>query len=88
MELIDWNVGVWDRHLIETKFQKGDAEAILRIPLSRRMVADSLFWIPNRDGVYSVKSGYRVACKIMKEASMQGVSSRVGVGALVWGKLW
>ena len=36
MELIDWTVGAWDRHLIETKFHKKDAEAILRIPLSRR----------------------------------------------------
>ena len=88
VDLIDWNVGVWDRHLIEAKFQKEDAEAILRIPLSRRMVADSLFWTPNRDGAYFVKSRYRVACKIMKEASMKGESSRAGAGALIWGKLW
>ncbi|XP_075649914.1 uncharacterized protein LOC142620431 [Castanea sativa] len=69
MDLIDWTVGAWDRHLIETTFHKEDADAILQIPLSRRLVPDSLFWLHNRDGVYSVKSGYRVACKILKEAN-------------------
>ena len=54
MELIDWNVGAWDRNLIETKFHKEDADAILRIPLSRRFMADSIFWLFNRDGDYSV----------------------------------
>lgn len=88
MELIDWIVGAWDRHFIETKFHKKDAEAILRIPLSRRYVADFLFWLFNRDDVYSVKSGYRVACKIIREVSMPGESSKAGAGESVWGKLW
>ena len=50
VELIDWTIGTWDRNLIETKFHKEDANAILRIPLSRRFVADSIFWLFNRDG--------------------------------------
>ena len=70
------------------KFHKEDADAILRIPLSRRFVADSIFWLFNRDGDYSVKSGYKVACKIRKEASMQGESSMAGDSQLVWRKIW
>ena len=51
-------------------------------------MANSLFWLFNKDGIYSVKSGYKVACKIMREVSMQAKSSMVGAGELVWGKLW
>ena len=51
-------------------------------------MANSLFWLFNKDGIYSVKSGYRVACKIMREVSMQAESSMVEASELVWGKLW
>ena len=47
-------------------------------------MANSLFWLFNKDGIYSVKSG----CKIMREVSMQAESSMVEASELVWGKLW
>ena len=34
--LIDWRFKSWDREVIESKFHTEDAEAIMRIPLSRR----------------------------------------------------
>ncbi|XP_050278419.1 uncharacterized protein LOC126719971 [Quercus robur] len=42
-------------------FNRFDAEAIYRIPLSRRCVPDKLFWLHNKNGRYSVKSGYHTA---------------------------
>ena len=66
------------------KFHKEDADAILRIPLSKRFVADSIFWLFNRDGDYSVKSGYKVACKVRREASMQGESSMAAQEIVSW----
>ena len=48
-------------------FIKDDAEAILRIPLSHRAVVDSIIWLPNKNGGYSVKSGYHVTKQILRQ---------------------
>ncbi|XP_065631571.1 uncharacterized protein LOC136068397 [Quercus suber] len=65
LDLINWSTNSWDHEVIESKFQRSDAEAILHIPLSRRQVPDVLFWLHTKSGEYSVKSGYhttRRAC--------------------------
>ena len=56
-DLIDWRTNTWDCAMIEANFHSSDAEAILRIPLSRRYVPDMVFWLHTKDGDYSVKSG-------------------------------
>lgn len=40
--LMDETVHEWDWGLIREQFSRGDAEAILRIPLSRRYVSDTV----------------------------------------------
>ena len=46
-------------------FEKEDAEAICRIPLSRRYVDDSIIWLPNKKGLFTVKSAYKVVRELM-----------------------
>ena len=88
VELIDWTTRTWDRQLVEMKFYPEDAEAILGIPLSRRMCIDKLFWLHNREGKYTVKSRYHLAKQLGREADSQGeCSNGVGVNP-VWSKLW
>ena len=41
-DLIDWTTFQWDKDLICSTLQRFDAEATLRIPLSRRYVPDVL----------------------------------------------
>lgn len=74
--------------MIESKFQRSDAEAILHIPLSRRQVPDVLFWLHTKSGEYSVKSGYHTTRLISKWEANVGESSRVVLGSSVWAKLW
>lgn len=74
--------------MIESNFHMTDAEAILLIPLSRRHVYDSVFWMYNKNGAYSVKSGYHIARLISKEDNGIRESSEPMVGGQVWGKLW
>lgn len=88
VELIDWTTRTWDRQLVETKFHSEDAEAILRIPLSRRHSIDKLFWLHNREGKYSVKSGYHLAKLPGKEADSQRECSTGGGINPVWSKMW
>lgn len=66
-ELIDPDLNWWNRDFISSKFHKDDVDAILHIPLSYRWVSDSIFWLHNKEGVYSCKSGYKVAIQLAKE---------------------
>lgn len=57
----------WWRHdYINSMFHKEDVEAILRIPLSHRQLSDTIVWLYNRKGVYSIKTGYYVAKRVMR----------------------
>lgn len=60
-KLIDPDLNWWNCDSIMSRFQREDLEAICRTPLSRRHVSDSIIWFHNKDGLYSVKSGYQVA---------------------------
>ena len=60
-DLIDWNLHWWRRDILMAKFNRDEAQAIYRIPLSRRAVKDSMVWLHNRRGEYTVRSGYHVA---------------------------
>ncbi|XP_023873343.1 uncharacterized protein LOC111985934 [Quercus suber] len=79
---------MWDREMVEAKFHRSDAEAILHIPLSHRYVPDMIYWLHTKDGEYSVKSGYHIARLISKQDADVGESSREVTGSLSWAKLW
>ena len=58
-DLINPEINVWRSEFIHSNFHRDDAEAICRIHLSRRQVADSIIWSYNNNGNFSVKSAYR-----------------------------
>lgn len=70
------------------KFHREDAEAILRIPLSQSNIPNSLVWLPNKDGVYMVKSGYFIARGLSSEMDGREESSGVSNRGLTWPRLW
>ena len=86
-ELIDPNLKWWRRELIAERFHKDDAEAILRIPLSHRHTLDVVVWQHNKQGVYSVRSGYHVARQIMNDEHRVETSTGP-VGGKLWTTIW
>ncbi|KAK9995675.1 hypothetical protein SO802_020361 [Lithocarpus litseifolius] len=69
------------------KFCTEEAAAICKIPLSGRNIVDSVVWLHTKNGKYSVKFGYHVARKVMRNDD--GVGSLVGVGGQqIWKKIW
>jgi ribonuclease HI len=54
------NTHVWDRGKIEFIFPIHIAKSILEIPLLSTVENDTLVWVENTNGCYSVKSGYKV----------------------------
>ena len=85
-ELIDWSLKVWDRDLIERRFHHEDADAILRIPLSRQQTNDTLFWLHSTEGEFSVKTGHHLARVLKWENDVNGgCSSSMGCNT-VWAR--
>ena len=63
-------------------------------PLSRRDVPDKIVWLPNKDGLYSIKSEYYIVGLLAKEINgMEGSSDGQNRGliwakGLIWTMLW
>ena len=60
-ELINPELNAWRYEDIQTIFHRDETDAICQIPLSRRYVADTIVWLHNPRGVFTVKSTYHVA---------------------------
>ena len=82
-DIIDWRIKESDRELIEVKFHRDDANAILRMPLSQRQASDLIILLHTKSEEYSVRSGYHVAREISRQESKKGESSRAGLDGLV-----
>ena len=65
-ELINQELHLWRSDFIMEVFEKENVEAICRIPLSRRYVEDSIVWLLNKKGLFTVKSAYKVARELMR----------------------
>ncbi|KAK9998230.1 hypothetical protein SO802_017833 [Lithocarpus litseifolius] len=86
-DLLDPDLHCWRRELITSVFHTDDVEAICRIPLSHRYVPDILVWMHNKNGLFSVKSAYRLAVQILKGEEWTESSSGCA-GKNVWNAPW
>lgn len=59
-DLIDPTVGEWRQDLVRSSFSDPIAKLILSIPLSRHPLPDRCQWFLEGNGVYSVRSGYKL----------------------------
>lgn len=76
----------WNKRLIYNNFNKQEADAICRIPISRGNQPDRIGWKFSRNGHYSVKSGYWVAKKFKDGSSSKASSS--SNNPEIWKWLW
>lgn len=66
-------------------FSTVEANAVLKIPVS---VSNSLVWHWSKNGIYVVKSGYRVALKLLGADSLGGPSSSFVPEEKFWKCFW
>ena len=57
--LIDPSTRQWHTDMVDGLFVEDDAKLIKKIPLSKKVTEDVLYWPFLRNGVYNSKSGYR-----------------------------
>lgn len=79
-ELIDSNAGMWDIKKLNM-FDQPTKAAILTLPISPTALNDTLFWGPNKDGRYIVKSGYWLG-RLGVEAQQRDPNNQL------WIKVW
>ena len=72
--LINSKLNIWRYEDIRTIFHRDEADAICQIPLSRRYVANTVFCLHNLRGVFTVKSAYHVARRLLTDAARVGTS--------------
>lgn len=51
---------IWDVEKVQEMFNTDDACAILATRVPHHVVGDTIVWLRSNDGLYNVKSGYRV----------------------------
>ena len=64
-----------------------EVETILNIPISYHVQDDQLIWVGNKSEIFTVKSTYYVARKILVGCD-RGESSTGDTQALLWKKMW
>ena len=77
----------WRRDRLENIFLPFEVETILNIPISFHLPDDSIIWVGNKKGYFSIKSAYYVARRILEKED-HGESSLGDVCAPLWKRIW
>ena len=84
VDLINLDLHIWRTEEIMAMFHKEEAGAICQIPLSRRDVNDTIIWLHNSKGKFSVKSVYHVARNLGDRTGTSGSYAEWKVWATIW----
>ena len=86
-EFIDTDVAGWKGGALDAVFLPHEAELIKSIPISLQLPEDKLIWALTSNGVFSVRSAYRLAMD-QARAEQSGSSSDNGRIRKFWRQLW
>ena len=68
-ELIDTTNIYWNSELLDQVFLPFKADAIKSIPLSSQLSADKLIWAESSNGLFNIKSAYKVSLELLAVSS-------------------
>ncbi|XP_058784773.1 uncharacterized protein LOC131659623 [Vicia villosa] len=84
-DLVDSDLGSWQKEKIFALFNEEDAKQIISIPLSTSGLEDKIIWHFEKDGEYSVRSAYHL-CMQEKADKLPGPSSPPDTN--LWKAIW
>ena len=88
VELINQATGSWHVNLMENSIFPFEAQQILAIPLCASQQSNFFYWSLEKNGIYSVKSGYKILCDEARSEEALGSNRNGGqVCGLVFGNL-
>ena len=74
-ELIDTTNICWNSELLDQVFLPFKADAIKSIPLSSQLPTDKLIWAKSSNGLFNIKSAYKVALELLAVSSSRSSSN-------------
>ena len=74
-ELIDTTNICWNSELLDQVFLPFKADAIKSIPLSSQLPTDKLIWAKSSNGLFNIKSAYKVALELIAVSSSRSSSN-------------
>jgi hypothetical protein len=80
--------GDWNQELLRKHFSNMDIEKIMKIKASSRQHDDVLVWAPDRHGIFSVKSAYRLAWELNHRTLACATSRAPDGNRVVWDTVW
>jgi hypothetical protein len=88
-ELIDPMTRQWDVAKVRRIFHPQDAEVVLNIKIPARPVSDMVAWHPEKHGLFTVRSAYRLGMRATWMNSTSGQSSTSPEGERsIWNIIW
>ncbi|KAF3943043.1 hypothetical protein CMV_030359 [Castanea mollissima] len=85
--MIDITTTTWKKSIVDSLFLPHEAEAIKGIPLSSRLLVDKLIWTETQNSIFSVRSAYKLAMKIVVSGSRGGSSDSSSLRRF-WKWIW
>ena len=85
--LIDGENGVWKNELVRQVFLPHEADIICGIVLSASQPADKQVWAPTTNGIFSVRSAYKIAREMGMSADTGDLSDGSRMRSF-WKHLW
>jgi len=73
--------------MVRSIFLPLEASTILKIPLNYNLPEDSLIWLGNKRGVFTVKSAYHIASSLA-DSNEEGERSSIDSRTLLWKRIW
>jgi hypothetical protein len=86
-ELFGNGTNGWNEDLVNSLFYPHDAEEVLKIRVGPNQVQDSVAWNAEKNGLFSVKSAYKLAINIKKETPLASSSAPDGKRN-IWQRIW
>ena len=80
--------GSWKVELLSRYFVAADVEEIMKIRASPRLDDDFLAWAPEKHGVFTVRSAYRLAFDELHQGPVASSSSAPTGGRECWKFIW
>ena len=73
----------WDEIVLKDVMQESDAKVVGKIPLSRTKNEDKLIWLNSVNGIFSVKSAYYEARKVLRKEELNR-DERDNIWKAIW----
>lgn len=84
---VDQDTRWWKIDTFRATFIPFEVKTILKIPLSFNQPDDSIIWLDNKKGEFTVKSAYHIATKLIDNLE-EGESSSGDPRVPLWRNLW